>query len=356
MSWRIDPNSEVRLFRDMTSPVGAPVRFADDPAGEGGEAPEGGSPEESIPLHRPNGTLEDVPASAIHTFTVGKQASMSSTEVHRFQKQNALLLRSLSSRLSLFLRSELMLEQTSLEITDLTQFAKQIGPDRHMVLFKLHPFEAIGAFDIAKPLGLTIADRMLGGKGFAVNPDRVIREVETALIDQVAQIFLREWAKFWNFEEPLRATLLGHESDPTHIPAASMEETFYHISIDAEMGDCMDQMQMLLPVRGLEPLLRHLAQQTHSSTEDDEEEVYEVEHVKWKHMYDKVKVPLVAQWSDLTILTGDLLHLKEGDIIPIDPKRLNQVEVQLAGLTKYTGSLGSFDKKTAVQIRDTFKS
>ncbi|MDC0143399.1 flagellar motor switch protein FliM [Verrucomicrobia bacterium] len=355
MSWRIDPNSEVRLFRDMTSPVGAPVGFADDPASDVGEAPEGGSPEESIPVHRPDGTLEDVPASAIQHFTIGKQASMSSTEVHRFQQQNALLLRSLSSRLSLFLRSELMFEQVSLEVTDLGQFSKEIGTDRHMVLFKLHPLEAIGALDIAKPLGLTIADRMLGGKGFAVNPDRTIREVETALIDQVAQIFLREWAKFWNFEEPLRASLLGNESDPTHIPAASMEETFYHIAIDAEMGDCIDQVQMLLPVRGLEPLLRHLAQQTHSGTEDEEDEIYEVEHVKWKPMYDKVKVPLVAQWTDLSILTRELLHLKEGDIIPIDPKRLNQVEVQLAGMTKYTGSLGSLDKKTAVQIRETFK-
>ena len=355
MSWRIDPNSEVRLFRDMTSPVGAPVGFADDPESDVGEAPEGGSPEESIPVHRPDGTLEDVPASAIQHFTIGKQASMSSTEVHRFQQQNALLLRSLSSRLSLFLRSELMFEQVSLEVTDLGQFSKEIGTDRHMVLFKLHPLEAIGALDIAKPLGLTIADRMLGGKGFAVNPDRTIREVETALIDQVAQIFLREWAKFWNFEEPLRASLLGNESDPTHIPAASMEETFYHIAIDAEMGDCIDQVQMLLPVRGLEPLLRHLAQQTHSGTEDEEDEIYEVEHVKWKPMYDKVKVPLVAQWTDLSILTRELLHLKEGDIIPIDPKRLNQVEVQLAGMTKYTGSLGSLDKKTAVQIRETFK-
>ena len=355
MSWQIDPNSEVRLFRDMTSPVGLPVGFANDPAGEGGQAPEGGSPEESIPVHRPDGTLEDVPASAIHTFTVGKQASMSSTEVHRFQSQNSLLIRSLGSRISLFLRSELMLEQISLEVTDLSRFAKQIGQDRHMVLFKLHPLEAIGALDIAKPLGLTIADRMLGGKGFAVNPDRTIREVETALIDQVAQIALREWAKYWNFEEPLRATLLGNESDPTHIPAASMEETFYHISIEAEMGDCMDQIQMLLPVRGLEPLLRHLAQQTHSGSEEEEDEFYEVEQVKWKPMYDKVNVPLVAQWTDLTILTRELLHLKEGDIIPLNPKRLNQVEVQLAGLTKYTGSLGSLDKKAAVQITDTFK-
>jgi flagellar motor switch protein FliM len=134
-----------------------------------------------------------------------------------------------------------------------------------------------------------------------------------------------------------------------------MEETFYHIVIEAEMGDCMDQMQMLLPVRGLEPLLRHLAQRTHSGTEDDEEEYIEAEQVKWKHMYDKVKVPLVAQWTDLTILTRELLYLKEGDIIPLDPKRLNQVEVQLAGLTKYTGRLGSLDKKTAVQIKEHFK-
>ena len=68
-----------------------------------------------------------------------------------------------------------------------------------------------------------------------------------------------------------------------------------------------------------------------------------------------MKVPLVAQWTDLTILTRELLHLKEGDIIPIDPKRLNQVEMQLAGIRKYTGSLGSLDKKAAVQIRETFK-
>ncbi len=355
MSWRLDPNSEVRLFRDMTTPVGLPVGFADDPAGESSDAPEGGSPEESISVHRPDGTQEDVPASAIHTFTVGKQASMSSTEVHRFQQHNLLLMRSLGARLSLFLRSELILEQTSLEVTDLTRFAKQLGQDRHMVLFKIHPLEAIGALDIAKPLGLTIADRMLGGKGFAVNPDRTIREVETALIDQVAQIALREWARHWKFEEPLRATLLGNESDPTHIPAASMEETFYHIAIEAEMGDCMDQMQMLLPVRGLDPLLRNLAQQTQSSTEDEEEEYFEAEQVRWKSMYDKVKVPLVAQWSDLTILTRELLHLKEGDIIPLDPKRVDEVEVQLAGITKYTGRLGSIDNKAAVQIKEPFK-
>ena len=361
MAWRPDPNSEVRLFRDMTSPVGGVPKgllgFADDdPMGEGADL-EGGSPEQTIHVHRPGGCQEDLPASAIHTFTVGKQAALSSTEVHRFKQHNATLTRSLAARLSLFLRTELALHQTSLEVVDLQKFAKLQPGERHMILFKVMPFDAIGALDIAKPLGLTIADRMLGGKGFAVNPDRAIREVETAMIDQIAQIALREWAAYWKFEEPLRISLLGHESDPGHIPSASAEESFYHIAIDAEIGDCMDAMHMLLPVRGMDPLLRNLAQQTQSSSaDDDEEEAWYEEKQKWNAAYDKVQVPLVAQWSNLRILARELASLKEGDIIPLNPKRLNQVEVQLEGTTKFIGRLGSLDQKAAVQLKERFKA
>ena len=362
MSWHPDSDSEVRLFRDMTSPVGgaAPrtaLGFADDPvAEEGVDAPEGGSPEETIHLYRPEGGQEDVPAGVIRAFTVGKQAALSSTEVHRFKQHNAKLVRSLGARLSLFLRTELMMELDTLESVDLAKYAADCPGERHMILFKIQPFEAIGALDIAKPLALTIADRMLGGKGFAVNPDRTIREVETAMIDQIGQIALREWANFWKFEEPLRVSLLGHESDPSHIPAAGLDDSFYHLSIEAEIGDCMDQMQMLFPVRGLEPLLRNLAHQSsHSVVGEDEDEHWREEKQQWNTAYDKVKLPMTAQWSDLQILAGELLELKKGDIIPLDPKRLNQVEVQLADQTKYFGRLGSRNQKTAVQIIEQFK-
>ena len=76
----------------------------------------------------------------------------------------------------------------------------------------------------------------------------------------------------------------------------------------------------------------------------------------WNPAYNHVKVPVSAQWTDLSITARDLLHLKQGDIIPLDPKRLGQVEVQLAGHPKYTGRLGSLDQKVAVQINEHFKS
>ena len=147
----------------------------------------------------------------MHAFTVGKKAALSSTEVHRFRQLNEVLIRSLA-RLSLFY--ELNLAWNNPHWRSWIPALRQGFPaKRHLILFRIQPLDAIGAIDISKHLGLTMADRMLGGKGFAVNPDRVIREVESAMIDQVAQLTLREWSKYWKFEEPLRVTLLGHEED-----------------------------------------------------------------------------------------------------------------------------------------------
>ena len=90
--------------------------------------------------------------------------------------------------------------------------------------------------------------------------------------------------------------------------------------------------------------------------DDDEEEAWYEEKQKWNAAYDKVQVPLVAQWSNLRILARELASLKEGDIIPLNPKRLNQVEVQLEGTTKFIGRLGSLDQKAAVQLKERFKA
>ena len=357
MSQFLENKQHATLFKDLTVPLGGMVTaFAEDPTAEDSEAPDSGAPEESILVHRHNGKQDSVPASVIHAFTVGKKAALSTTEVHRFRQLNEVLMRSLAARLSLFLRTEFGMDQASLEIVDLQRYAKEYPAKRHLILFKIHPLDAIGAFDVAKHLGLTMADRMLGGKGFAVNPDREIREVESAMVDQIAQLTLREWAKNWKFDEPLRITLLGHEEDPLHIPAIGEDETFYHISINADVGDCMEQIQMLLPVRGVDPLLRNLTQQATAETEDEENEEHWTAHVDWNHAYDTVKLSVSAQWGGLSITAGDLLNLKEGDIIPLDPKRLGKVEVQLAGKTKFIGRLGSYEKKAAIQINDHFKA
>ena len=112
---------------------------------------------------------------------------------------------------------------------------------------------------------------------------------------------------------------------------------------------------MLLPVRGLDPLLRNIAQQTATQTDEEQEEELWHAKVNWNTAYDNVRVPITAQWSELSVMARDLLKLKEGDIIPLDPKKLSQVEMRLGGDTKFVGRLGSLDEKAAIQINERFK-
>ena len=243
------------------------------------------------------------------------------------------------------------LEQVSLEVVDLPKYTSEHETPRHMILFKIHPLEAIGVLDVAKPIMLTIADRMLGGKAFSVNPDRPIREVETALMDQIAQLFMREWSKAWRYEEPLRASLLGHEADPAHLQIGGPEDTFYHVSVEASLGDCLDQIEMLLPVRSIDPVVRHLTQATIvSQTEEDIEEHEEYVRQHWNPLFNNLPVKVVAQWPGIPVTTRDVTDFKEGDIIPLDPERLRNVRVSMAGKPKYICRLGSLDKKCAVEI------
>jgi len=344
-------SSDIKLFRDMTAPPRAARSYADEAVvEEGTEELEGGSSEEPVTFHRHTGQKDTVPESTIRSFTVGSNASLSSTEVHQFQNQNAVIVRALAARLSLFLRKEISLEQVSLEVVDLPKYAKEFEAPRHMILFKIHPLEAIGVMDVSKPLGLTIADRMLGGLAVSVNPDRPLREVETALVDQIGQLTMREWCNSWNYDEPLRATLVGHEVNPQFLQIGGPEETFYHISIEASIGDCIDQIQMLLPVRGVDSIIRHLAMQTTVDTDEELEEHEEYIRQMWNPAYDLVKVKAVAQWPDIPITTRDLSNMKEGDIIPLDPERLRNVEMTLAGKPKFRCRLGSLEQKCAVEI------
>ena len=304
-------------------------------------------------VHLWRGGQTTLPPTAIHSFGIGQTAALSSNEVHRFKSHNEVLARNIAARLSLFLRMEFTLDLVSLEVVDLPKFVQLTLPPRHMILFKLDPLQGVCVFDIAPPLGLALADRMLGGKAFSVNPNRPIREVETALLDQLTVIAIKEWCAYWKTDEDLKPVLLGYERNPRFLHVGGPEETFYHISLEACIGDCVNQVQMLMPVRGLNPLLRKI---TFEAEAPESEKAHKVAAGPvWNKAYDNVRLRVSAHWPHIDARARDLLNLKVGDVLPVAPDQMDKVQVSLAGLPKFVGRLGSVDNKCAVEITQIIK-
>jgi flagellar motor switch protein FliM len=284
----------------------------------------------------------------VRSFAFGQSATLSSSELHRFKSHNEAIVRGVGARLSLFLRIEFTLELLSLDTVTLPKFVDATPPPRHMILFKIDPLRGIGILDIPPPLALSVADRMLGGKGFSVNPNRALREVENALVNQMATIAIREWCSAWKGNDELRPSLLGHESNPRFLQIGESDEPFFMLKMEAGIGDCIEQMLMVMPVKMVDPLIRLLSLEAESVKK--EKGPRDTVIPKWNPAFDEVKIPLTAEWRDLEIKTRDLLNFQVGDIIPLDANQLSQVEVCLAHIPKYLGRLGSSGPKTAVEI------
>lgn len=307
-----------------------------------------------VPIFTFRGAKTSIAADRVKNFAFGRTAAISSAELHRFKAHNESVVRGVGARLSLFLRIEFTLELLSLETIVFQKFADSTPPPRHMVLFKIDPLRGIGIYDVPPPLALSVADRMLGGKGFSVNPNRPLREVEIALVNQMVQIAIKEWCSAWKSQDELRPSLLGHESNPRYLQIGGSDETFYLLKMEAGIGDCIEQMLMVMPVKMLDPLVRKLALEEESSKK--ERSVKETSVPRWNPAYDEVKIPMTAEWREIEIKTRDILNFEVGDIIPLDSNQFNQVEVCLAHKPKYYGRLGSSGAKTAIEITKILSS
>jgi flagellar motor switch protein FliM len=306
------------------------------------------SASQPVPIFTFKGLKTSLPADRVRSFAFGQSAALSSSELHRFKSHNESVIRGVGARLSLFLRIEFTLELLSLDTITLPKFAETTPPPRHMILFKIDPLRGIGLLDVPPPLALAVADRMLGGKGFSVNPNRPLREVEVALVNQMAQIAIKEWCAPWKTLDELRPGLLGHESNPRFLQIGAADESFYMLKMEAGIGDCIEQMLMIMPVKMLDPLVRHLSLDPDSAKKDKGPK--ETILPKWNSAYDEIKIPVTAEWRGIEVMTRDLLNFQVGDVIPLDSNQLNQVELCLARNSKYLGRLGSSGPKSAIEI------
>ncbi len=305
-------------------------------------------PDGVVDVFRYRGEKTGLPEEAIIPFKFGQAASLSSSDLHRFRTHNTSIARAMAARLSLFVRAEFSMELEEVTTMTFQKYTDNAPTPCHLVLFKVDPLQGIGIMDFAPSLGLVLTDRMLGGIGAMIDPDRPLREVEHSLIDQASSILLQEWAENWKTRESLMPRLLGFESNPKFLTTCDPDEEVKVLKYTATMGDVFDRVQLVLPVKMSEPLIQQLT----ADTDVKKKDAASAESLtpEWNDAYNGVKLNVSALWNDVEMASRDLLNFKVGDFLPLDSDSFDKVEVRLADRPKFVGRLGSAGKKTAIEI------
>ncbi len=273
---------------------------------------------------------------------------LTEVELRRVRIRHEEFIRYLAARLSIFLRLEYSLKMSRLSTLTYSKYTETIPNPAHVVLFKLDQLHGVGAIDINPRLALTMVDRMLGGKGHSVQGERYLTEIEMNLVDDVANIVLDEWCRQWKVERELNASIIGHESNGRFLETAPADSIMLVLTMEAGVGDCSESIQIGIPYYTLEPVIKKMY-------EDKEKEINpEVIGSKqsWQGSFDRVDIPVSAEWDAGVLTVKEAAHLRPGDVIRFPKDVLSDTHIRLTNTKKFKGEIGLDKNRVAVKISE----
>lgn len=286
------------------------------------------------------------PETRRHDF---RSASLLTTaELRRARLKHDEMARSLSTRLSIYLRLEVGVQVAALQTLPHPKFVAALPKTSHITLFRIDALPGVGLLCVPMNLSVALLDRLLGGAGIPSQGNETLSEIDVTLLDLVAQLVLKEWGQHVARLPEIHANILGHETNPCFLPAAPSDLQMLLLSLDARLGDCAEQVLLALPFPAMEGFIRQSDPVAHLRR--PEEAQVDSASCPWQPSLAEVKIPLSAGWDGLEITAQQLAHLKVGDVLPLDPDRFNQVRVRLARVSKFIGRLGSRNDTRAVEL------
>jgi flagellar motor switch protein FliM len=297
-------------------------------------------------LIRPDGARGAPAALKVEAYDFRNPVFLSEIELRRLRLLHEDFIRYLSARLSLYLRMELGLKMARLTTSTYAKFTDSLPNPTHLCLFKVEPLVGVGILDVNPRLALTIADRLLGGRGHSVKAERYLTEIEIALIEDVINIVLEEWCAQWKTEQELHPVLIGHENNGRFLQTSPKDAIILILTLEANFGDCSEQIQIGVPYYTIEPVVKKMQARRQKDTAVSQT----AKKAAWHPAYERITVPVRAEWSALEINLREITSLRVGDVFELPATIFHETRVLLNGTPKFIGTVGLDADRVAVQL------
>ncbi|MGC9110083.1 MAG: flagellar motor switch protein FliM [Caldimicrobium sp.] len=266
---------------------------------------------------------------------------------------NDQLIRSLRLGFSTLLREMVDITSILTQMERFKEFMNKIPVPTSIHIFKMEPLKGNFLLIIDAPLVFVFVERFLGGgeRKIIRVEGREFTPIEQKLIKKVVDMIFIELERAWRNITPVKPKYLRGEVNPQFARVLQPEETVIVTGFNVELENLSGRILFCYPLSSLQPIKEKLFAP------------YQIEEVidpKWKRALERTvlesEVEVKAILGKTKITLGDLLHLKEGDIILLDKKIEEPVEVYIENIPKILGKMGIYKKHLAIQIENYLKS
>lgn len=256
--------------------------------------------------------------------------------------------RLISTNLPVYLRKNIQVSVVNSEACTFSEFSTALANPVLLAVVNFAPLNGNILLELAANLGFAMIDRMLGGPGNPLEKSRDFSEIERSIIDKIISVCVQLLREPWKNVVEITPLLERIETNPQFAQIIAPSEMIAIVTINVKIGDVEGLMNVCLPYFTLESVMDKLNTKYWFSTmKENNEENYE-DHIET--IIRRVDMPIRAVLGRSTITVSDFVNLQTGDIIKLNSKVDNEMDIFVGNLKKFKALPGSSKDSYAVRV------
>lgn len=251
-------------------------------------------------------------------------------------------------QISAALRTQVKVSVHSINQYSYAEFTQRLPNPTVLVAFRLSRLPGTCLMELSQNIAFAMVDRVLGGPGSEVQPQRGPSEIELSVIQRLVVDMFSPLQDAWRSIADVRISCEGVETNPMFLQTAAPSEVLAVITLGVEMGSVVGRMVLAFPFSTVEPVLSRLSPHVwladHRSPEEGETE-------QLRRSVEEAPLEVRVKLGGVTIRLGDLLALKVGHVIPLKTRVDDEVDVYVGNRLTFHGRPGTVGSRMAVEIQ-----
>ena len=255
--------------------------------------------------------------------------------------------RLLATNLPAYLRKSVSVDVVNSEVVIYSEFSNALSNPVLLGVVGMQPLSGNIIMEMASNLGFAIVDRLLGGAGNSLDKERDFSEIELSILERIFTVCVNLMQEPWENVVKVNPRLERIETNSQFAQIISPSETIAIVTINLKIGDVEGLVNICLPFATLEPVMDKLnTKYWFSNMQEKDTNTYEdaIETVIDKAVLGTSKISV-----------SDFANLQIGDIIRIDKKVDQELEVFVGNIKKFKALPGYYEDKYAVRVTEVIR-
>ena len=261
--------------------------------------------------------------------------------------------RLLSTNLPVYLRKNVQIEVMNSEAVTYHEFSNALSNPVLLGIVNFAPLQGSIIIEMATNLGYAIVDRMLGGKGEALEKVREYSEIELLILERIFIVCVNLLHEPWQNVVEIQPRLERIETNSQYAQIISPSEMIAIITINVKIGDVEGLMNVCLPFITVEDVIDKLNTKYWYANMQQYDETDYADAIEV--LIRKAQIPIKAVLGKSIISVSDFSMLQVGDIVRLNRNAEEELDVYVGNIKKFTALPGVSGDNYAVRVTEVIR-